>query len=114
MVLNLPKDDSMLNLSGDNLLLMSTKSCHLLSEDALRSGQCLQSGESVVWQEEQGATSGIGSIEGTAGQMLSCQLVFEPAVAPLAAVDVESMDVLVQLGLPALHHRLSYSSICRE
>ena len=43
MVLNLPKDGSMLSLSGDNLLLMSTKSCHLLSKDALRSGQCLQS-----------------------------------------------------------------------
>ena len=29
--------------SGDNLLLMSTKSCDLLSKDALRSGQCLES-----------------------------------------------------------------------
>ena len=42
MLLYLPKDGSMLGLGGDNLLLMGTKSCHLLSEDALRSGQCLQ------------------------------------------------------------------------
>ena len=38
----LPKDGSMLGLGGDNLLLMGTKNFHLLSEDALRSGQCLQ------------------------------------------------------------------------
>ena len=43
MVLNLPQDGSMLGLSGDNVLLMSMKGCHLLSQDALRSGQCLQS-----------------------------------------------------------------------
>ena len=45
MMLNLPQDGSVLGLSGNNLLLMSTKSCHLLSEDALRSGQCLESVE---------------------------------------------------------------------
>ena len=43
MMLNLPKDGIMLSLSGDNLLLTITKSCDLLSKDALRSGQCLQS-----------------------------------------------------------------------
>ena len=42
MVLNLPQDGSVLGLSGDNLLLMSNKSCDMLSEDALRSGQCLE------------------------------------------------------------------------
>ena len=42
-MLNLPQDDSMLGLSGNILLLMSTKGCDLLSEDALRSGQCLKS-----------------------------------------------------------------------
>ena len=48
------------------------------------------------------------------GMVLSCQLVSQPVVAPLAALDVEYLDVLVQLGLPSLHHRLSYSSIFRE
>ena len=43
MMLYLPKDGSMLGLGGYNLLLMGMKSYHLLSEDALRSGQCLQS-----------------------------------------------------------------------
>ena len=43
MVLNLPQNGSVLGLSGDNMLLMSTKSYDLLSEDALRSGQCLKS-----------------------------------------------------------------------
>ena len=43
MVLNLPQDGSVLGLSGDNLFLMSTKSCDLLSKDALRSDQCLES-----------------------------------------------------------------------
>ena len=43
MMLNLPQDGSVLGLSGDDLLLMSTKSCDLLSEDALRSSQCLES-----------------------------------------------------------------------
>ncbi|RVW62963.1 Retrovirus-related Pol polyprotein from transposon 297 [Vitis vinifera] len=57
MVLNLPQDGSVLGLSADNLLLMSTKSCDLLSEDALRSGQCLEGAE--------GATSGLGSGEAT-------------------------------------------------
>ena len=42
MVLYLPKDGSMLGLGNYNMLLMGMKSCHLLSEDALRSGQCLQ------------------------------------------------------------------------
>ena len=42
MMLNLPQDGSVLGLSGNNLLLMSTKSCDLLSEDALRSGEDLQ------------------------------------------------------------------------
>ena len=40
------------------------------------------------------------------GMVLSCQLVSQPVVAPLAALDVEYLDVLVQLGLPSLHHRL--------
>ncbi|KAL6329697.1 hypothetical protein AAG906_027252 [Vitis piasezkii] len=105
MVLNLPQDGSVLGLSGDNLLLMSMKSCDLLNEDALRSGQCLESGESVVWPKEQ---------RGLHGLVLSCQLVSQPVVAPLATLDVESLDALVQLRLPSLHHRLSYSSICRE
>ena len=38
VVLYLPNDGSMLSLSDNNLLLMSMKSCHLLSKDALRSG----------------------------------------------------------------------------
>ena len=43
MMLNLPQDGSVLGLRGNNLLLMSTKGCDLLSEDAMRSGQCLES-----------------------------------------------------------------------
>ena len=43
MMLYLPKDGSMLGLGGNNLLPMGMKSYHLLSEDALRNGQCLQS-----------------------------------------------------------------------
>ena len=43
MLLYLLKDGSMLGLGGDNLILMGTYGCHLLSQDALGSGQCLQS-----------------------------------------------------------------------
>ena len=43
MLLYLPKDGSMLGLGGDNLILMGMYSCHLPSQDALGSGQCLQS-----------------------------------------------------------------------
>ena len=62
----------------------------------------------------EGVTSGIGSIEGIAGAGALMSAVSQPAVAPLAALDVEYLDALLQLGLPALHYRLSYSSICRE
>nr|CAN66444.1 hypothetical protein VITISV_011563 [Vitis vinifera] len=41
MMLDLPQDGSVLDLSGKNLLLLRTKGCDLLSENALRSGQCL-------------------------------------------------------------------------
>ena len=43
MLLYLPKDGSMLGLGGDKLILMCTYGRHLLGQDALSNGQCLQS-----------------------------------------------------------------------
>ena len=43
MMLDLPQDGSVLGLSGKNLLLLRAKGCDLLSDDVLRSGQCLVS-----------------------------------------------------------------------
>ena len=43
MLLYLPKDGSMLGLGSDKLILMGTYGRHLLGQDALSSGQCLQS-----------------------------------------------------------------------
>ena len=62
----------------------------------------------------EGATSGIGSVKGTVGADALLSLVSQLAMAPLVALDVECLDALVQLGLPGLYHRLSYSFICRE
>ena len=42
-MLNLPQDGSVLGLSGKNLLLLRAKGYNLLSENALRNGQCLVS-----------------------------------------------------------------------
>ena len=43
MLLYLPKNGNMLGLGGDKLVLMGTYGCYLLGQDALNSGQCLQS-----------------------------------------------------------------------
>ena len=59
----------------------------------------------------EGATSGIGSVEGTAGAGALMSAGISTGMAPLTALDVECLDALLQLGLPGLHYRLSYSSI---
>ena len=43
MLLYLPKDGNMLGLGGNKLILMGTYGYHLLGQDALSSGQCMQS-----------------------------------------------------------------------
>ena len=71
--------------------------------------------EPVVCKEKQRVQPQVWALQrALQGQVLSCQLVSLWAVAPVAALHVESLDALLQLGLLALHYRLSYSSICRE
>ena len=72
-------------------------------------------GKVVVWQEKQRVQPQVWALQrALQGQVLSCQLVSLWVVAPVAALHVESLDALLQLGLLALHYRLSYSSICQE
>ena len=72
-------------------------------------------GKAVVWQEKQREQPQVWALRrALQGQVLSCQLVSQWAVAPVAALHVESLDALLQLGPLALHYRLSYSSICQE
>ena len=72
-------------------------------------------GRAVVWQEKQRVQPQVWALQrALQGQVLSCQLVSLWVVAPVAALHVESLDALLQLGLLALHYRLSYSSICQE
>ena len=72
-------------------------------------------GKAVVWQEKQRVQPQVWALQrALQGQVLSCQLVSLWVVAPVAALHVESLDALLQLGLLALHYRLSYSSICQE
>ena len=42
-MLDLPQNGNVLDLSGKNLLMLRAKGCDMLSDDALRSGQCLVS-----------------------------------------------------------------------
>ena len=64
--------------------------------------------------EAEGATSGMGSAEGTAGAGALVSASVSMGCGSCGCFACESLDALLQLGLLALHYRLSYLSICQE
>ncbi|WJZ89360.1 hypothetical protein VitviT2T_008583 [Vitis vinifera] len=60
------------------------------------------------------ATSGIGLVEDTVGASALMSVGISTGCGSTGCSGVESLDAQIQLGLLALHHKLSYSSICRE